>query len=166
MKTRTLKTAVFTTLTLLISYSVWSTNLTYNENGEKHSTNVKSDVPGYVGETSTAIIKEFKVGNSVGTDIGEDFFNIPDPFFLETTIYYTLTKNSLVTLTVYSTKQNPVVLVRNERQSRGKHAVIFNSQGMPSGIYKAVLQTDNDVQVEIMTKKGGISNYNGTFNKE
>ena len=61
--------------------------------------------------------------------------NYPNPFNPTTTIPFTLSADSHVRLAVYSVLGQRVMTLVDERVSAGKHSVIFDADGLSSGIY-------------------------------
>ena len=61
--------------------------------------------------------------------------NYPNPFNPETTILYSIPKESLVTIKVYDVLGKEIAALVNERKSRGNYSIDLNSSKLPSGIY-------------------------------
>lgn len=61
--------------------------------------------------------------------------NYPNPFNPSTTINYSIKKNGLVTLKVYSILGKEVATLVNENQEAGNYSIKFNASKLPSGIY-------------------------------
>jgi hypothetical protein len=61
--------------------------------------------------------------------------NYPNPFNPSTTIRYGLPKSSFVTLTVFNMLGQQIAQLVNEQQSAGYHDVVFNADGLASGVY-------------------------------
>jgi hypothetical protein len=59
----------------------------------------------------------------------------PNPFNPGTTIEYDLPGESAITLEVYNISGQKVATVDSGRKSAGKHAVVWNARGLPSGVY-------------------------------
>jgi predicted outer membrane repeat protein len=59
----------------------------------------------------------------------------PNPFADQTTIEYILDKPGKITLTIYDQIGQQVAAHAVERQDRGKHQLIWNAEGLPSGLY-------------------------------
>ena len=72
--------------------------------------------------------------------------NYPNPFNHTTIIRYTIPESSEVTLTIYDLLGREITTLVNEIQTRGKHSVIWNGQGLPSGIYICHLQAGDFTQ--------------------
>lgn len=68
--------------------------------------------------------------------------NYPNPFNPATTISYTLSHDSRVTLSVYTILGEEAAQVVNETLSSGNHVAGFDASGLPSGIYFYKLTAD------------------------
>lgn len=110
-------------------------------------------------ETGVAMIserysKELKQ-ETAQTDMnnGESYFtarNYPNPFNPETKITYTLKNSTSVKITVYDRLGREVVVLVDENQSEGEHAVSFNAANLPSGVYFYRIKTPEMVEVQKM----------------
>jgi len=79
------------------------------------------------------IPKEFKL-----------YQNYPNPFNSQTVIYYSLPRESTVTIGVYDLLGRKVTaLVHNERQIAGNHKILLDASNLSSGAYYYNLQTKN-----------------------
>lgn len=94
----------------------------------------------YTGEGDSATL--YRTKNPVGiTDKTEikikdyELANYPNPFNNSTVISYNLFIAGRVQLTVYNIKGEQVRNLLNEYQSSGKHSIIFNADGLNSGVY-------------------------------
>jgi hypothetical protein len=65
----------------------------------------------------------------------ELYQNYPNPFNPATNIKYRIPDNSYVTLKIYDILGKEIVTLVNEKQNAGEYSVMFNSNGLPSGIY-------------------------------
>ncbi len=84
---------------------------------------------------------------------GESYFaakNYPNPFNPETKINYTLKSATSVKITVYDRLGREVVVLVDESQSEGEHAVSFNASNLPSGVYFYRIKTPEMVEVQKM----------------
>lgn len=102
-------------------------------------------------------------------DIGNDpISNYPDPFKMYTTIRYIVKIPSQVHLAVYNKNYELVKVLVDEFQSEGTKMTKFNSQGLPAGVYTAVLKVGSKIWREKMTKKplGGIIEHNSSVDIE
>ncbi len=61
--------------------------------------------------------------------------NYPNPFNPSTTIAYQLPEAAIVHLTVYDVLGRKVATLVNQRQNAGRHEILFNADGLNSGIY-------------------------------
>ncbi len=66
----------------------------------------------------------------------------PNPFNARTTIQYELTAPSGVNLTIFDLLGNKVETLIDEHQEAGRHQIIWNAEGVPSGIYFYRLKTE------------------------
>jgi hypothetical protein len=84
------------------------------------------------------IPKEFKL-----------YQNYPNPFNSQTMIYYSLPRESTVTLGVYDIRGRKVAaLAHNERQIAGNHKIVFDASNLSSGAYYYNLRTENFADVK------------------
>jgi hypothetical protein len=61
--------------------------------------------------------------------------NYPNPFNPSTTIKYTLSQQSFVTLRIFDMLGREVAILANEKKEAGKFSVRWDATGIPSGIY-------------------------------
>jgi hypothetical protein len=78
------------------------------------------------------------------------FQNYPNPFNPTTTIKYTLSKSSLVNLSVYDVLGRKVAALVDERQSAGEKTALFDGSQLSSGVYFYTIQADNARQTRKM----------------
>lgn len=78
-----------------------------------------------------------------GTDT--DFTIIPNPIESGTLITYTLSGDSHITLTILDMNGREMLKLIDENQTKGKQKVVFNTTGLPEGIYFCVLRTGGGV---------------------
>lgn len=83
--------------------------------------------------------------------------NYPDPFYLQTTIRYSLAEDSKVTLRVYNIVGQQVRMLVDEFQRSGIHRVIWDGRGksgerVPSGIYFYRLAVEKNDGTSVRTK--------------
>ncbi|MDZ4712787.1 MAG: T9SS type A sorting domain-containing protein [bacterium] len=84
-----------------------------------------------------------RYGSSIGisminTEVPSEFSlgqNYPNPFNPSTTINFSITRSSMVTLKVYDALGKEVASLLNEFKNAGNYAVDFNASGLNSGIY-------------------------------
>ncbi len=70
--------------------------------------------------------------------------NFPNPFNPETSIIYTLSKDTQVNLSIYNLSGQLVQTLVNEQQYAGKFIISWSAQNLPSGIYIAQLMVDGE----------------------
>jgi len=61
--------------------------------------------------------------------------NCPNPFNPSTEITYTLPKASTVTLRIFDILGREVTTLVNERKEGGRYTIVWDADGVPSGIY-------------------------------
>ncbi|MBI9073516.1 MAG: T9SS type A sorting domain-containing protein [Melioribacteraceae bacterium] len=71
------------------------------------------------------------------------FRNYPNPFNPATTLEYVLEKNSNVKLGIFNILGQRVALLNDNHQAAGTHSLQWKAVNISSGIYFAVLKTDN-----------------------
>jgi len=77
--------------------------------------------------------------------------NYPNPFNPRTTIFYSLPKESIITLKVYDVIGNEVeTLIQNERKLPGSYNISFDASNLPSGVYLYKFQADNFLKTNKM----------------
>jgi len=69
--------------------------------------------------------------------------NFPNPFNPTTTISFTVSEHSFITLKVYDILGNEVAVLINEEKPAGYYSVEFNAADLPSGIYIYRLTSGN-----------------------
>ena len=69
--------------------------------------------------------------------------NYPNPFNSITTIKFSVSKTSLVTIKLYNILGNEVAILLNEKKSPGDYEVEFNATDLPSGIYYYQMRTNS-----------------------
>jgi len=93
---------------------------------------------------SSAVPKPIAESGEVTTaEIPEEFAlhqNYPNPFNPSTTISYTVPEQSHVTIKVLNLLGEEVATLVNGVQTAGTHNIVFDAQGLPSGVYLCVLQ--------------------------
>jgi len=67
--------------------------------------------------------------------------NKPNPFNPSTTIEYTLAADTRAVVSVYNILGKQVRTLVNEDQKAGTYRVVFNADGLPSGLYFYKLET-------------------------
>lgn len=77
--------------------------------------------------------------------------NYPNPFNPSTTIKFELANSNRVSLEVFDMLGRKIyTLINNEIKSSGRHSVLFEAQGLPSGVYIYQLRLEDG---EILTKR-------------
>ena len=76
--------------------------------------------------------------------------NYPNPFNPNTTINYSLPKQSNVTIKVYNILGKEVLTLVNENKPRGNYSVEVNANNLSSGVYFYRLSTGQFAQVKKM----------------
>ena len=72
--------------------------------------------------------------------------NYPNPFNPTTTIQFALPKPSVVTLKLFNILGREVTTLVDEKLEAGLHKVVFDAQGLPSGVYIYQLRAGAFVQ--------------------
>ena len=90
-----------------------------------------------VKETASGIPSEYKLEQ-----------NFPNPFNPTTTIRYSISKITRVTLKVFDILGRQVKTLINTIQAPGQYSVSFNAQGLASGIYFYQLQAGNFISTK------------------
>ncbi len=72
--------------------------------------------------------------------------NYPNPFNPETMITYSLTGSGIVTLKVYDIVGNEIGTLVSGLQTAGEHSVRFSGRNLASGVYFAVLKTNEGMK--------------------
>ncbi len=70
--------------------------------------------------------------------------NYPNPFNPETTISFTLDKPSFCEMSIYNVRGQRIVTLVQERLEAGPHAIVWDGDSAPSGMYLCRLKTDSD----------------------
>ena len=82
----------------------------------------------------------------------EKFTIIPNPLGSSSLIQYTLPNNSPVTLKILDLSGREMAMLVNEVQQQGEQKVVFNTTGLPAGVYFCVLKTNEGIQTRKMIK--------------
>ena len=72
--------------------------------------------------------------------------NYPNPFNPSTTIIYTISENSEVSLKIFNPMGEVIETLIDEEMADGKYSVKFNASNHPSGIYFYQLQAGNFIE--------------------
>ena len=77
--------------------------------------------------------------------------NYPNPFNPSTTIRFSLPKQSFVTLKLFDILGREVAILVDEEMPPGNHKAIFETKGLPTGVYFYQLHADSFVQQRKLT---------------
>jgi hypothetical protein len=114
--------------------SVFAVDLDGNGDNDLAVVNENSDNVSILINLSSAT----GVDNSPETSLPESFSisqNYPNPFNASTTIGYSLTEPSDVTIDIYDILGRKVETLVQREQSAGSHQVVWNAKDQPSGMY-------------------------------
>ena len=78
--------------------------------------------------------------------------NYPNPINLNTTLSYSLSESSEVTLSIHNISGLCISILVNEFQQQGKRSVIFDSSGLKPGVYFCILKTNTEIQTKKILK--------------
>ncbi len=76
--------------------------------------------------------------------------NYPNPFNPSTSISFTLTKNTFVTLKIYNVLGNEITTLVNQNMLGGKHEIKFNANELASGVYLYTITAGDFVDTKKM----------------
>jgi len=76
--------------------------------------------------------------------------NYPNPFNPNTRIFYSIPAKAFVIINIYDVLGNEVATLINEEKSEGRYEVLFNANGISSGIYYYRMQANEFVDVKKM----------------
>ena len=76
--------------------------------------------------------------------------NYPNPFNPSTSISFTLTKGSFVTLKVFNILGNEITTLVNQVMPGGKHELKFDASNLPSGVYLYTIKAGDFVDTKKM----------------
>ena len=76
------------------------------------------------------------------------FANYPNPFNPTTTIKYSVSKESFVTIKVYDIVGKEIATLVSDRKSAGNYSVNFNAGNLPSGVYLYRMQAGSFVSAK------------------
>jgi hypothetical protein len=77
--------------------------------------------------------------------------NFPNPFNPKTQIAFSLPRQGLVTLKIFTIRGEEVTLLLAEELSPGRHQIEWNAEGLPSGVYFYRLSVESDEKTELYT---------------
>jgi hypothetical protein len=113
--------------------------ITFNESTVGNFIILTGDSPTSVQDTKSNIPDQFELRQ-----------NYPNPFNPSTTIEFSLPKRADVQLVVYNILGKKIVELANGSYEAGNYSIIFDAQGLPSGIYFYQLKTNNFDEVKKM----------------
>jgi len=102
----------------------------------------------YIYYNDAVFIEEEQVNIPVNTIL---YDNYPNPFSISTTIAFELQQASTVQITIYSHLGKQVEVIQ-QKQSAGKHQVVWDAEGLPDGIYYFRLQAGEQIANGKMVK--------------
>jgi len=97
-------------------------------------------VVGYLGDIFKTTNGGIPLGINIKTKDNEKFILYPNPCTSTTTITYSLNKSTNVSIHVFNS-QGQLIEVIEQQQAKGRQEVIWNSEGLPSGMYFYHIQT-------------------------
>ena len=74
--------------------------------------------------------------------------NFPNPFNPTTTISYSLSKKSFITLKIFDLLGKEIDLLVSENQQEGKYSLEWNASKYASGIYFCRLESENQIKTK------------------
>ena len=101
--------------------------------------------PTLQSETSVAQIEDKTTPNGFTLDQ-----NYPNPFNQTTTIGFSLSKTTFVSLTIYDILGHEIDVLINKKMNQGRHTIVFDAKHLSSGIYFYKLKVGDS---KIKTKK-------------
>lgn len=115
----------------------------------KNDTNYKSFLYGGIAQSDTSIIMQYELPTTTGFFNNENILkdyklkqNFPNPFNPSTNILFSLAKKGFASLKVYDVLGKEVSTLVNEVKSAGDYTVNFTGNGLKSGVYFCVLETE------------------------
>lgn len=74
----------------------------------------------------------------------------PNPFKYSTTVFFTLPKNEMTSISIYDEKDKLVKQLVQSAKEKGNHELEIKSSNLKSGVYKVVLKTTDVILVKKM----------------
>ncbi len=99
------------------------------------------------GEYKYSSIVEVEMNMPISYSLAQ---NYPNPFNPETTINYSIAKQSNVKIVIYDALGKEVTTLINENKNAGNHFVIFNASNLTSGVYFYKIETADFINVKKM----------------
>ncbi|MFC1607490.1 T9SS type A sorting domain-containing protein [Candidatus Latescibacterota bacterium] len=97
------------------------------------------------------------IGEEIATAIADDYevpgtFTLeapyPNPFNPSTTVIFTLTQSSVVTIDVFNAVGQKVDTILNATRVTGRHSAVWNAKSMPAGMYFIRVDDSNSMLTE------------------
>ncbi|MFC1540978.1 T9SS type A sorting domain-containing protein [Candidatus Latescibacterota bacterium] len=109
----------------------------------------------YVGTLNGNVFRTKIEPNTIGSSQGSNVFFIlkspyPNPFNPATTIEYSLSQNSLITLSIYNISGQRVIVLKDEYQPVGNYTATWDAKGFPSGLYFCIMEANGFCQTKKM----------------
>ena len=95
---------------------------------------------------------EVNIEENVSYSVKISLSNLPNPFNPKTTISYQIPYTGKIKLQIFNIKGQLIETLVNEYQESGKHSIIWNADGLSSGIYLCKL-INADTKCVLCTKK-------------
>jgi len=111
--------------------------------GEYGSGVLYIDELAFTNSSQTGVDARGAVGSAWSFSLQQNF---PNPFNASTEVRYSLPQRSQVTLSIFNIQGQLVSRLVQDVQSAGEHRVLWNGEGLPSGVYFYILETDNQVK--------------------
>ncbi|MBM3713087.1 MAG: T9SS type A sorting domain-containing protein [Actinobacteria bacterium] len=111
--------------------------------------------PSFSTVTYGTLYKKNELSNNLNKSFTEiSISNYPNPFNPITNLIYTLLKYSMVNIKIYSSIGEFIIELVNESKDKGIHNIQFDGSKLPSGVYYAILRTNDSEKVTkmILTK--------------
>jgi len=121
-------------------------NYLANPNGE---INIENNADGC--ESMNQVLDSCDFSSITDYGIIESISVNPNPFSNSTTIEFELNQTTNIQISIYNHLSKQVELIE-KKQSSGKQQVVWNAEGLPSGVYFCVLNTEGGMQTIKMIK--------------
>lgn len=118
--------------------------------------NPNGDIQIYVNATGCNNSVEVEEACTVGIPeslIGSQLSTYPNPFTTSTAIEFELTESTQVILTIYTHMGQVVEEIVDMRLSPGSYTYTWTTEGLPQGLYYAVMRSEDGVAVIKMIKQ-------------
>jgi hypothetical protein len=108
----------------------WMNTISYKGgSGNWYSIRAKTGQNNVEGECRDIVTSVIKKENAAAISL------FPNPAEQNTTLFYTLSDNSFVSVNVYNIYGKKVIKVLNEKQSPGEHKINLNASTLQNGVY-------------------------------